>query len=286
MAIHDYNNVYMKARRWISTEQGLELKNSKMLVIGCGYNYAEPLLWASDCDYVVGVDLRNSFWRTGFKSLVAELRDSGEPRIRAYARALIRRRAYRDYHDNLRRVSGMTIDEMTQDVITYDGYRLPFADKSFDVILSNAVLEHVSDLRALIREMSRVTRDGGFGYHLWHNYYSLSGAHVPDEIALARPWGHLLGDSRVDDWLKLSGTYLNRKTPSEIVGVLSTDFDEIFVHSLDKDHNVHGVDSGFSFEGDHFLNPELHAMIGTQPRDVLLTRAYSFMGKKCAMLRK
>ncbi len=41
------------------------------------------------------------------------------------------------------------------------GEQLPFADDSFDLILSNEVLEHVVDDRACAVEMARVTRPGG-----------------------------------------------------------------------------------------------------------------------------
>lgn len=41
------------------------------------------------------------------------------------------------------------------------GERLPFADDSFDLILSNEVLEHVADDRACAAEMARVARPGG-----------------------------------------------------------------------------------------------------------------------------
>ena len=41
------------------------------------------------------------------------------------------------------------------------GEQLPFADNSFDLILSNEVIEHVTDDRASVAEMARVARPGG-----------------------------------------------------------------------------------------------------------------------------
>ena len=41
------------------------------------------------------------------------------------------------------------------------GERLPFADDSYDFVLSNEVLEHVADDRACAAEMVRITRPGG-----------------------------------------------------------------------------------------------------------------------------
>ncbi len=46
-------------------------------------------------------------------------------------------------------------------VVQASGEQLPFCDRSFDVVFSHEVLEHVSDDRACVREMARVTRSGG-----------------------------------------------------------------------------------------------------------------------------
>jgi len=45
-----------------------------------------------------------------------------------------------------------------------DAHDLPFADQSVDVIISNAVLEHVRDAEAAIGEIRRVLKPGGFVY--------------------------------------------------------------------------------------------------------------------------
>ncbi|HAW57760.1 MAG TPA: hypothetical protein DCX03_01895 [Bacteroidales bacterium] len=44
----------------------------------------------------------------------------------------------------------------------YDGYTLPFSDKSFDVVTCVDVIEHVEDFNRLIKEMLRVSRKGIF----------------------------------------------------------------------------------------------------------------------------
>lgn len=41
------------------------------------------------------------------------------------------------------------------------GERLPYADSSFDAVLSNEVIEHVQDDRAALTEIARVLRPGG-----------------------------------------------------------------------------------------------------------------------------
>ena len=64
----------------------------------------------------------------------------------------------------------------------YDGVHLPFADRSFDVVFSSNVLEHVRDLPALLREVRRVLRPEGVAVHIlptpaWRIWTSL--AHYP-----------------------------------------------------------------------------------------------------------
>ena len=50
---------------------------------------------------------------------------------------------------------------------------LPFSDASFDLVVSFKVLPHVPDLGGALREMTRVTRPGGFLAIELYNRYSL-----------------------------------------------------------------------------------------------------------------
>jgi ubiquinone/menaquinone biosynthesis C-methylase UbiE len=51
--------------------------------------------------------------------------------------------------------------------ISLDSYRLPFPDNTFDLVLSNQVLEHVQDYPTTLAEIRRVTRPGGLGLHVF-----------------------------------------------------------------------------------------------------------------------
>ncbi len=46
-------------------------------------------------------------------------------------------------------------------IVTYDGKKLPFDDKSFGTVVSNCVLEHIPNIDQVLRETGRVTKPGG-----------------------------------------------------------------------------------------------------------------------------
>lgn len=277
---HDFVNVFLKCQQDISGLLRQRIDGARVMVLGCGYNYPDVALWSTVVDNVVGVDVRSVFWRNGLGHLYRCLRQDGRGRLRSVGESFYRRRGYLAYYRRLRELSGADLDFVHQDLISYDGKSLPFADGSFDVICSNAVLEHVSDLATLAREMRRVTKEGGIGYHLWHNYYSLSGGHVSDRLALERPWGHLVGDPDVALHLGLSGTYLNKMQPSDIVRDLSDNFHSVSIFQVDKAHRKKGVDGDFSHEGERLLAPGLENRLAPISREVLLTRAYLFVGRR------
>jgi SAM-dependent methyltransferase len=58
-----------------------------------------------------------------------------------------------------------------------DAVRLPFADGSFDGVLSSNVLEHVPDPRRMLEELLRVCRPEGTVYLAWTNWLSPFGGH-------------------------------------------------------------------------------------------------------------
>ena len=69
-----------------------------------------------------------------------------------------------------------------QNRIVSDGYRLPFADNSFDLITANMVVEHVEHPAELLKEVRRVLGpDGHFVFHTTNylNYLMVVASMIP-----------------------------------------------------------------------------------------------------------
>jgi SAM-dependent methyltransferase len=60
-----------------------------------------------------------------------------------------------------------------------DGMYLPFRDRTFDMVLSHAVIEHVADAPLYLRECARVLAPQGHVYLSTAPYLSFAGAHLP-----------------------------------------------------------------------------------------------------------
>ncbi len=73
-----------------------------------------------------------------------------------------------------------------------DGQRLPFADATFDLILSHSVIEHVTSAETYLAECLRVLRPGGRLYLSTAPYLSFAGAHLP-RLKVPIPLHLLLG---------------------------------------------------------------------------------------------
>lgn len=68
-------------------------------------------------------------------------------------------------------------------------FELPFPDSSFDTIIMNDFMEHVSDPARTLKEALRLIRPEGAIYINFPPYYHPTGAHLSDVINM--PWVHL-----------------------------------------------------------------------------------------------
>ena len=76
-----------------------------------------------------------------------------------------------------------------------DAARLPFADNSFDVIISINVFEHIDDPYTTLLECKRVLRPDGLMFLHFPPFFSPWGAHLEGWINF--PWPHVFFPDRV-----------------------------------------------------------------------------------------
>jgi len=72
--------------------------------------------------------------------------------------------------------------------------RLPFPDNSFDTVIMNDFMEHVSDPEAALCEALRLIKDDGRIFINFPPYYHPTGAHLSDTIHM--PWVHMFLSER------------------------------------------------------------------------------------------
>lgn len=116
--------------------------HGRVLDAGCGGG-GMPLSLADHADQVIGIDPINRFGDAGVK---------------------------------LARERGLS---SKLHFVQADGMKLPFAAGVFNLVLSHAVIEHVSDAPLYLRECRRVLAPGGRIFLSTAPYLSFAGAHLP-----------------------------------------------------------------------------------------------------------
>ena len=86
-----------------------------------------------------------------------------DPRVIANAEALFAAEG----HDPGERLRSLGADQRTA-----------FPDGHFDIVVSDNVLEHVADLDGVLAEMARITRPGGWGFHLFPARFTIMEGHL------------------------------------------------------------------------------------------------------------
>ncbi len=87
---------------------------------------------------------------------------------------------------------------MYKKLVIYDGLKMPFANRSFNTVVSNCVLEHIPDLDGTLKEIYRVLKPGGLFI----------------TTVMAKPWEENLFGSMIlgkwyKDWMRKKQVHLN-----------------------------------------------------------------------------
>jgi len=274
-ATHDVRCAFARLRARLEELSELPPDEWRVLDVGCGYRYPNVILFSRLAIPTVGLDVLPAFFRDG-----ALARWRGEPELplpRRVWRCAKERMLARAYYRELERLTGWRVDHGALQLVKYDGGAFPFDDGSFNTIVSNAVLEHVADLPRFAAEVRRILAPGGVFDMLWHNYYSLSGNHLPDDVNATYPWGHLTGDTRAPDTAGL-----NRARPEDVRAAFEGALDVTRCVPADAEHRLQG-EPGFTPEGAELLAGDLRRrLLAEYPEDMLLSRAFIIQGTATA----
>lgn len=274
-AKHDYFNVFLKSKTDIENLLTTPLSEASILIVGCGYRYPDVLLYSHFAKEVYGLDVIDVFYRDGFLALYQDLRKEGKNIFRSLLSTIARRKnLQKNYYRRISDISDLAMNHADINLISYDGDRMPFENSTFDAVLSNTVLQHVLNLEVFFRELWRITKPGGISYHLYHNYYSFSGALLLQYLCVEHPWGHLRGIYETDP------TLLNKVTLEQVKKHFSSVFEIRDVFQVGKDHSKKGVHKTYKYEGQEWLTEDIRNELAQFSDEQLLTRSYLIVGTK------
>lgn len=276
-AEHDVHNVFEKTIRALKQFGFNEIRGKRVLDLGCGQRYPFALQCAAAGAEVTALDL--NYIKPDFLPL-AFYRTIKHNGVKRAVKSLLRRALWDDKYYQALETSATRPLRSHQSKINFivsdpTSANYPLPPCSFDLIASNAVLEHVIDVPKFAIEVARLLDSAGYFYAIIHNFYSLSGGHnlewaFPHEYPSSNvpPWDHLR-ENRFPAW-----TYLNRCTPEQFKNTFARHLQILFFEGVGINH-----DSG-ELEGEHFLTPEIAAELKSYPRDLLLTRSWCMICKK------
>jgi SAM-dependent methyltransferase len=198
-AEHDYRQVYMATRERLEKALGRPATGLRILDVGCGQRAPATLLFQLAGNQVTGIDPEVVTTGPGLKSFMKIARANGVERA---LKTNVRQMLFDPVYDRrLSELTGKRISRRGLDIRRLSAIQLPFPDFTFDAVISNAVFEHLPDVRGAVDEVTRVLKRGGVCHIGIHLFPSLSGGHhmawaFPDESVPAAipPWDHLRGN--------------------------------------------------------------------------------------------
>jgi SAM-dependent methyltransferase len=254
-----------------------DFKAMTILDLGCGQRFPFALQCAASGADVYALDMDYIKPDPLFIKFLKVLKVNGTKRaIKFFARRLFfDKKYYRilETSSNLPlRKSMRSIRFILADPTTS---KYPLESGIFDLIASNAVLEHIKDVETFASECHRLLTAGGFLHLIVHNYYSLSGGHnlnwaFPDtDLPKHIPaWDHLRNNRFP------THVYLNKMKPDEYQEIFSKYFDIVLFQGVGKDHEAGQK------EGERFLTTEIRNELRAYSEELLLTRAYLLICRK------
>jgi SAM-dependent methyltransferase len=200
---------YQRLRGYLDKYVNLPLEAVSILDIGCGQGAIQTALFHTDGANVIGIDIEVPTYRMSFSTFFRVLRLNGFERA---LKSLLRHILFdKHYFFKISQAYGKPINFDDMDTRVMDATHMTFESGSFDFIFSRAVLEHVKDVEASVREINRILSPRGVGVINIHLFPSISGGHCmewrdPDRSPAnsVPPWDHLRNNKFA------ANTYLNQ----------------------------------------------------------------------------
>lgn len=173
------------------------------------------------------------------------------------------------YLQALRECSPLPLNTQGMDLRQHLAERLPFDDRTFYLVVSHEVIEHIEDVPSATDEIRRVLKPGGLAYINIHLFPSISGGHhmewkFPDDepSVVVPPWDHLR-DNRFPEH------------PSWINEMRERDYRPIFERRFDI-----LVWEASAYEGHTLLTPEIKAELSEYTEEELLKKGVIIVARK------
>ena len=129
-----------------------------------------------------------------------------------------------DVKDLLARAEGVGLSELPKNLEfgTCTSFEIPVPDCSMDVVVSWSVFEHVSNPVAVLSELRRIIRPGGFMFlQIWPMFHSQHGSHL--WFWYPQGWvQHLHDPKEVERDVRADG-----RLPNDVVDEMLTDFNSL-----------------------------------------------------------
>ena len=276
-AKHNFNVVFKKTFHDLHSIGFNPTKKTRILDLGCGEHFSFALLCALNGFNITALDQKYVKPNVLPLAFLKMIKYNG---LKYASKSIIKRLFIdRKYYYELEKLVGESLKSYYSQInfVVADPLHkhYPLDSETFDLICSNAVIEHVKDLPLFVSEVCRLLTKNGYFYGIIHNFYSLSGGHVsdwadPDEAPAKKvpPWDHLL-ENRFS-----SLVYLNRLLPEEYKKIFSQYLKIILFEGRDKNHNPDG------FEGKQILTPKLLMQLHNYHQELLLTRSWCIICNK------
>jgi len=265
-AQHDYRifqKLLQRTRPYVT-----HVEKATILDIGCGARGSFTLLFHSLGATAIGIDVDILTAHDNFSKYKSILINRG-------SKQLLTRLISDSYHDklyyrSLRRLANFPLKFEGLDLRKMNASHTIFEENKFDLVVSNAVFEHIKNVTGVLEETKRIMKPNGIMYAEIHLFPSLTGGHNtlwsnPDtqQVILGGvpPWDHLRKKQYPIEFS------LNRLRESEYYALFSKVFrilDWITEYT----------------EPDCYLTPELSFELSNYSREELLHRSIVVIARK------